>query len=277
MDLLRTRSASGSPGAMRLGEQRALFIGFAASLVLAAWLTLWLWSSSPYQRYLDHGTWSDASGLAELCRAIPAGEVLVPALLYATGWVVMIAAMMLPTIFPLLDVFRRMTAARADAATLLALVASGYLLAWFGFGLLAHALDIAVHTVVERTSSLALNSWLVGAVVVGGAGAFQFSAIKYRCLDRCRTPLGFVVARWRGLSPAREALRIGLHHGLFCVGCCWAIMLLMFVVGSGNLGWMLVLAAIMAAEKNLPGGQRLSAPLGLALLAWAAGIVAANM
>ena len=82
--------------------------------------------------------------------------------------------------------------------------------------------------------------------------------------------------RWRGRSPDHDAWRIGIDHGLFCIGCCWALMLLMFVVGTGNLGWMLVLAAVMAAEKNLPWGRRLRTPLGVGLIAWAAAIVVVN-
>ncbi len=124
---------------------------------------------------------------------------------------------------------------------------------------------------------LVAHGWVIGVALVGAAGLFQFSSLKYRCLDKCRTPFGFVAERWRGVAPSREALRIGLDHGAFCVGCCWALMLLMFVVGSGSLGWMLALAAVMAAEKNLPGGRRLSAPLGAALVAWAAGIAAVNL
>jgi predicted metal-binding membrane protein len=184
---------------------------------------------------------------------------------------------MLPTTFPLLDIFRRVTAGRSDAKRLFALVVSGYLLAWLAFGLAVHGLDLAVHAVARDTPWLIANGWVIGAVLVGTAGLFQFSALKYRCLDKCRTPFGFVVERWRGASPAREALRIGVDHGAFCVGCCWALMLLMFVVGSGNLGWMLALAAVMAVEKNLPGGGKLSTPLGVALLAWAGAIVVGNL
>ena len=79
--------------------------------------------------------------------------------------------------------------------------------------------------------------------MLAGAGLFQFSALKYRCLEQCHTPFAFVAARWHGVAPAREAWRLGVDHGLFCVGCCWALMLLMFVVGMGSLGWMLALAA----------------------------------
>jgi predicted metal-binding membrane protein len=105
---------------------------------------------------------------------------------------------------------------------------------------------------------------------------FQFSSLKYRCLEKCRTPFSFVVERWRGKSPSIDALKLGASHGAFCVGCCWALMLLMFVVGSSSLGWMLVLAAIMAVEKNVPGGRRISTPVGIALIVWAATLVIFN-
>ena len=214
---------------------------------------------------------------AAICRAVAAGDVVLPMLLYAGGWLLMTAAMMLPTTLPILEIFRRITAERADATRLIALVVVGYLAAWFGFGVVAHVADVSLHAVGERTSWLLADGWIVGAAVLACAGAFQFSALKYRCLDKCRAPFGFIVERWRGVAPRREALKLGFDHGLFCVGCCWALMLLMFVVGTGNLGWMLALAAVMAAEKNLPGGRRLSAPLGVALLATSAIIVVSNV
>ena len=95
---------------------------------------------------------------------------------------------------------------------------------------------------------------------------FQFSRLKYACLDKCRLPLGMVMEHWCGSGERRQALRLGLRHGMFCVGCCWALMLLMFVVGTGSVGWMMLLGAVMAAEKNLPWGRRLSAPLGVGLV-----------
>jgi predicted metal-binding membrane protein len=247
------------------------------TLVVAAWGTLALWSASPYVRYLDHGGWLGAEWLEAICRAVPQGGIVVPALIYAAAWLLMIVAMMLPTTLPLLRIFERVTAGRPDAGALLALVVLGYAAAWSGFGLLAHAADSAIHVAAAKFPWLTLHGWVVGAVVLALAGAFQFSSLKYRCLERCRTPFGFVNARWHGRRPAREALRIGFDHGLFCVGCCWALMLVMFVVGMGNLGWMLVLAAVMAAEKNLPWGRRLAAPVGVGLLAWAGAVIAANV
>ncbi len=108
------------------------------------------------------------------------------------------------------------------------------------------------------------------------AGAFQFSSLKYRCLEKCRAPLSFLSQHWRGTGQSAQALLLGAHHGLFCIGCCWALMLLMFAVGTGNVGWMMGLGAIMAIEKNVSWGRRLSTPLGVGLLAWGFAIAAAN-
>ena len=189
----------------------------------------------------------------------------------------MTAAMMLPTVLPLLHRFERLTAARADRRVLVALLIAGYLLVWAAFGLAAHLLDTALHLIVGQSAWLAVNGWVLGALVLAMAGAFQFTRLKYRCLDRCRTPLSFIAQYWRGRRPKWNAFLLGGHHGAFCVGCCWAIMLLMFVVGTGNVGYMLVLGAIMALEKNAPWGRRLSHPLGFALLSWAAIVTAVNI
>jgi predicted metal-binding membrane protein len=258
-------------------DRRPLPLALIVALAASAWAAIALWSASPYARYLDHGRWLDPVWLDALCRVVPKGQFVVPALTYAGAWLLMIVAMMLPTTLPLLGVFARITAGRADGSWLLGLVALGYVAAWTGFGLVAHAADAALHAVVAGSSWVTAHGWVVGALVLAGAGAFQFSSLKYRCLERCRTPFGFVNARWRGLAPKREALRIGLDHGLFCVACCWALMLVMFVVGMGNFGWMLVLAALMAAEKNLPVGRRLAAPVGVGLLAWAGAIAVTNL
>lgn len=166
---------------------------------------------------------------------------------------------------------------RADRRRLVALVVAGYLLVWAGFGAAAHILDAGLHAAVRQSGWLALNGWIAGAGVLALAGLFQFSRFKYRCLARCRTPASFVVRHWRGPRPRRDALLLGLDHGLFCVGCCWVLMLLMFVVGAGSLGWMLALGAVMALEKNTRWGARLRRPLGAALLAGAAVIAGINL
>src|SRR5215475_12094766 len=256
-----------------VGARRTWTLALIGVLALAAWAALGAWSASPYARFLSHDGWSDLGPLAELCRTIPEASLVVPALLQAIVWLLMITAMMLPTTLPLMGTFSRITANRPDASALHARAIAGYVLAWMGFGLVAYALDFGVHAAFRTSGWLVAHGWVVGATVLAGAGAFQFSTLKYRCLERCSTPFGFVNARWRGRHPAREAFRIGFDHGAFCVGCCWALMLVMFVVGMGNLGWMLALAALMAAEKNLPWGRRLAAPIGIGFLAWAAVLV----
>ena len=91
-------------------------------------------------------------------------------------------------------------------------------------------------------------------------------ALKYHCLDKCRSPFSFIAGHWSGGDEAVQAVRLGADHGLFCVGCCCSLMLLMFGVGAGNIGWMLVLGSVMALEKNMPWGRRLSKPLGVTLI-----------
>lgn len=251
---------------MRMGNHTSWFLPLIGLLTALAWLTLWIWAESPYGRYLDHGDWTRIGLAGSICAALPEGEILVPLLLYVGGWVLMLAAMMLPSTFPLLEIFRRLTNRRADHRLLLSLVIFGYMVAWTLFGVVVHGFDWALHELVVGSAWLTFNGWVFGVAVFAIAGAFQFSRLKYVCLDKCRMPLGFVMEHWHGQQQRWQSLRLGLRHGLFCVGCCWALMLLMFVVGTGSVGWMLLLGAIMAVEKNMPWGRHLSAPLGIALI-----------
>ena len=273
MNAIAGPALAGRPSYNAARHRRA-FIPVFGVLIAFAWLALWLWGRSPYGRYLDHGDWlSPDNPAALICRSVPGNPVAVLIVLHALSWVLMTLAMMLPTTLPLFAAFDRVTAQRADHARLLALLGCGYLFVWAAFGLLAHPLDGALIALIDRIPLLAVEPWLVGAGIIALAGAFQFSDLKYRCLEQCRSPLSFIVQHWRGRAVARHAFLLGVHHAVFCVGCCWALMLLMFVVGSGSLGWMLVLGGVMAIEKNAPWGRRLSAPLGTALLAWAALLV----
>src|SRR5262249_32552255 len=144
--------------------------------------------------------------------------------LYVIGWTLMTVAMMLPTTLPLLGIFRRLVNERQHRSPLTALVIIGYLLVWMGFGVAAHAGDWLLHEIVERSAWLEANAWTIGAATLLLAGAFQFSRLKYRCLEKCRAPLSFVMEYWRGRHDFRNAFLLGIHHGIFCVGCCWALM-----------------------------------------------------
>jgi predicted metal-binding membrane protein len=262
---------------MQISASQRWFLPIMGLLIGTAWVALLVWGHSPYGRYLAHGQWTELGLAASLCSAIPAGNLLLPGLVYAGGWFLMSAAMMLPTSLPLFRLFDRLTAARPDRTVLISLLVTGYLLAWAAFGVVAHLLDAALHGAVARSDWLLLNGWTIGAGGLAVAGLFQFSKLKYHCLEKCRTPFSFIAQHWHGTSPRFAAFRLGLDHGIFCVGCCWAIMLLMFVVGTGSVGWMLILGAVMALEKNMSWGRKLIEPLGVGLLVWSGGVVAAHV
>jgi predicted metal-binding membrane protein len=243
-----------------VSDQR-LFLPLVAVLVALAWLALWLWGQSPYAGYLSHHSLQQVRGSALLM------------LVFIGGWTLMIVAMMLPTSLPLAVLFHRLTRRRPHRARLMTLLLVGYLGVWGLFGALVYAGDSLLHELFERLPGLEVGAWAIAAATLALAGLYQFTPLKRLCLEKCRSPLSFVLEHWRGRNDTAQALRLGAHHGLFCLGCCWSLMLLMFTVGVGNLGWMLALGAIMAVEKNLPWGRRLSAPLGLALLAWSLAVV----
>jgi predicted metal-binding membrane protein len=135
-----------------------------------------------------------------------------------------------------------------------------------------HRRDHLLHAAVGRAAWLRAHIWLLGAGILALAGLYQFSRWKRACLDVCRTPQSFLATHWLGRREPAQAFRLGARHGIFCVGCCWSLMLLMFVVGAGSVGWMLALGMVMAIEKNVSWGRRLSAPVGVALLCWGAAI-----
>ena len=233
-------------------RDRAILTGLLLALAGAAWLALWLWEGSPYGHYLHHGA--------------DAGPLPLEAALFAVGWVLMIVAMMLPSSIPLVMTFGALVGRRRRPGRLVALLLVGYLVVWGGFGLAAWVLDRGIHAAVDALPWLAEHPQLIISTTLLAAGLWQFSPLRDRCLEECRSPLGFVLNRWRGTSEQREALAMGIAHGAFCVGCCWSLMLVMFGVGLGSLSAMLVLGALTAVEKNLPSGRRLTRPLGVLLV-----------
>jgi predicted metal-binding membrane protein len=237
----------------RAPDRRPL-IAAVGGLSLVAWLTLLLWGQSADARFLHHeGAAGASAGGAE-------------ATLFVIGWTVMVIAMMLPTSLPLIAMFGALVERRGRPGLLVGLLVVAYLVVWTGFGLVVYLADRVLHLVVAATPWLADHAILITAATLAVAGAYQFSPLKYRCLDECRSPLGFVLAHWSGRHERFEAFRMGILHGLFCVGCCWSLMLVMFAVGLGSLAWMLVLGIAMAIEKNVAWGRRISRPLGVVLI-----------
>ncbi len=241
------------------GEQSQIpFIAVISGMVLLAWLSLWLWSQSPYSRYLDH----DHLGSVSVSQSPTVMSI------HVAGWTLMVVAMMLPTTLPLITLFRGFVRKHANAAVLVGTLLAGYIGIWTLFGVAVHAGDWGLHMLIDQSAWVTANAWLISAAILFGAGIYQFTELKYKCLDECRSPFSFIQRHWHGGNKYRESLTLGLHHGLYCIGCCWTLMLLMFAVGMGNLAWMLLLGIVMGIEKNVSWGRKLSKPLGLVLISW---------
>jgi predicted metal-binding membrane protein len=176
-------------------------------------------------------------------------------------WATMMAAMMLPSAAPAVLLFSR-TARQSLMTT--AFVA-GYLGVWIAYGLLAYAVYRLIGSLDPGFLAWdRAGPWIAGGAVIA-AGLYQLTPLKRVCLRHCRSPLHFLLARWR---PGRlGALRMGAEHGLYCAGCCWALMLVLFAVGVMSVFWMVVVTAVVFVEKVLPGGERLPRALAVALVA----------
>ena len=191
---------------------------------------------------------------------------------FLVGWIIMLTAMMLPSELSFIGAFIALLKSRSREAVadsrIVACFMAGYGVAWIGYGLAAYILDAMV-----RGAGLEVLSWVKGGPFLAGgvlvvAGLYQISPLKQACLTHCRTPLAFFARRWR--EGAAGALAMGARHGLVCVGCCWALMAVMFAVGAMSLTWMALLTLPMFAEKILPHGQRLSVPIACFL--WIMGV-----
>lgn len=166
-------------------------------------------------------------------------------------WIVMMAAMMLPSVSPTVALYSRMTKQRSPVAP--AVFVSGYLLTWAGAGLVAFAISEAGGRVFGDVLSWdRAGRWVAGGTLVAAA-AYELTPLKTVCLRHCRSPLGFLLGSWRdGLS---GALSMGVKHGAWCLGCCWAFMASLFALGVMSIVWMAFVAGLIAAEKTLPWGR----------------------
>lgn len=185
-------------------------------------------------------------------------------------WWVMMIAMMVPSAAPVILLYARVTRhGQKDglvAAVPTAAFAGGYLLAWLAFSLAAVGLQFGLERAGLTSSMMmwSLNPWLSVGLLLA-AGVYQFTPLKQVCLERCRAPAHFLSNHWR--RGRVGALRMGLHHGAFCVACCWALMSLLFVGGIMNLLWIAGLAIFVLFEKVVPQGQWVARGGGLACLA----------
>ena len=178
-------------------------------------------------------------------------------------WVVMIGAMMLPTTVVMARLFTAVSASRPHPLPARVAFYGSYLLIWAAFALVALAGDTSVHWVVDHWGWLTEREALVLGTTLVLAGAFQLSPLKDACLRACRSPLAMIMGHYRG--GAAGGWVVGVRHGLNCLGCCWALMLVMFGTGVGCLLWMAALTGVMVAEKVAPQGARLVRPVALVL------------
>jgi predicted metal-binding membrane protein len=223
-------------------------------LVGAAWTTALLAILFHQTQLIDHHYLLEESHLPWLAAMV----------LFLAVWQVMTVAMMLPSSMPMVSMMiyasRKQRHPRAAQAAFL----GGYALVWTGFACAAFVGDTQIHRLVDSWPWLARHSWVIGATTLAMAGVFQFTPLKQRCLKQCRSPFGFFVRYYRQGGGA--AWRLGVRHGAFCLGCCWALMLVMFGLGVGSLVSMALLTGVMVIEKTSPGGQRLSPVIGIILL-----------
>jgi predicted metal-binding membrane protein len=236
---------------------RAIAPGLILALVLLA--TLGWAVTDKRMRGMDAGPGTDPGALG----------------FYVTAWVVMMAAMMFPSIWPMVLMYVRIQAGKRErgrevAAGATACFVAGYMLTWTAWGLLAYAVLEAGRAIApEALAWDAGGPYLAGGVIVAAA-VYQLTPLKDACLSKCRNPFAFLIIAW---SPGRlGALRMGTEHGAWCVGCCWALMAALFALGVMSLGWMIFIAALIATEKLLPwkaianrGIATLLAVLGLAV------------
>lgn len=188
-----------------------------------------------------------------------------------TMWAVMMAAMMLPSAAPVISAYA--TSVRSDIPGLhgsTTWFVAGYLAAWSAFAGLATAAQWVLHDAALVSAGGGSTSRWLGGVLLLTAGSYQFTRLKDACLRQCRSPLGFLLNEWR--DGERGAVVMGIRHGAACVGCCWALMTLLFVLGVMNLWWIALVASVVLLEKIVPS-EGLTRVLGASLIVWGAVLV----
>ena len=249
--------------AAALARPKAIAVGCVVVLAGLGWLTLaWLVASMG-------GTGSGLTGmlpmsLQALCQ--PSFGTAGPGAVVGLMWAAMTLAMMLPTAGPMILTYAEIaeTAARKGERIVSPLVlAAGYGLIWAGFAAAASIAQIALTRLALLDHTMASASGLFSGAIFLGAGVYQFTPLKHACLTQCQRPFPFFFAHWQ--ATPKGVFRIGLQQGLYCLGCCWAMMLVMFAVGTMNVVWMAGLGIVMAIEK-IGSGRTFSHVVGAGLV-----------
>lgn len=229
-------------------RDRRVVIAGIVLISLLSWVYLFVLATPDNSGHPDHA--SAHAVMQPPAMAAWNGDLLA---LSIVMWSVMMIAMMLPTATPMMLSFTRLQHQReatAKAIRLTAWFSAGYLGTWIVFSVAAAFAQWALYSSNLMTSTMGSATPLLAGAILVAAGLFQRSGLKEACLSKCRSPLNFLLDEWRPGS--RGALVMGLRHGLFCVGCCWVLMLLMFVGGVMNLTWMAAITIYVLLEKILP-------------------------
>jgi predicted metal-binding membrane protein len=191
------------------------------------------------------------------------------ALVMLLMWAVMMAAMMLPSAAPMILFYATVARGRGGSvmpATTSGIFALGYIAIWTAFSLAAVALQYGLERLALLSPMMETTSKTLAGGILVAAGIYQWSPLKKTCLQGCRSPLEFVLTHW--CPGARGAFLMGVRHGVYCVGCCWMMMLLLFVGGVMNLGWIAGLAILVLVEKLAPAGHWIGRGAGIVLAGW---------
>jgi predicted metal-binding membrane protein len=225
-------------------RDQMLVAGCILILAAAAWTYL-----VHLDRQMTASMQTDAA-MARMAKAIDAPWRASDVVFALAMWGVMMVGMMGPAAAPVFLLFAGMQARRADrrARLVTLLFGFGYFTVWFGFSAGAALAQWALHDLALSSSTMIASSPRLGGAILIAAGAYQLTPAKRTCLTHCQSPLGFLVSNWR--DGARGAFRMGLRHGAFCLGCCWALMGVLFAVGVMNLAWVAALSAFILLEKT---------------------------
>jgi predicted metal-binding membrane protein len=205
-------------------------LGLVAALFAVAALG-WVWTARE-MRGMDAGPWSSLGSLGW----------------FLGIWVVMMAAMMLPSVAPTIALFSRMTKTASPLRPWL--FAAGYLLTWAAAGLVAYAIGVVARALFADTLTWNHGGRVIAGITLVVAAAYELTPLKDVCLGKCRSPLGTLLGSWR--DGDLGALRMGARNGAWCVGCCWALMASLFALGVMSVSWMALVAGVIAVEKTLP-------------------------
>jgi len=239
-----------------LRHERLLVAGGLLAIIAAAWA--YLFSGAGMMQPMDGMLMPMATGPWTW------GYIL----LMLFMWAVMMAAMMLPSAAPMILLYARIArnCAAGGRISLSSLFTLGYIAIWTVFSMAAVALQLALEQLALLSPMMEASNAMFAGLVLAAAGIYQWLPFKAACLQHCRSPLEFVLAHWR--RGAYGAFAMGARHGLYCLGCCWMLMLLLFVGGVMNLAWIAGLALLVLAEKLAPAGAWIRRGAGLVLLAW---------